>query len=75
MTDTVVRAKFIRELGAVQDDMVRLGSMVDNALQHSIDALQYRDADIAHSVIAGDGQINDLRFQIEEDCTKLIAMQ
>jgi phosphate transport system protein len=49
--------------------------MIDEAIQDSISSLQARDRVLAQEVVEGDEQINNLRFEIEEACLKLIATQ
>ena len=70
-----IRATFDRDLRAVQDNLLRLGSLVDSAISRSLQALAERNTDLAHQIVADDAQINALRFQIEEECVKLIATQ
>jgi len=70
-----IRTAFDRELRAVQDNLLRLGSLVDSAISRSLQALAERNTDLAHQIVADDAQINALRFQIEEECVKLIATQ
>jgi phosphate transport system protein len=52
-----------------------MGDMARIALLGSIDALKSRDLDKAHQLIADDQQINQRRFEIEEQCIQLIATQ
>lgn len=75
MSSAKMRLKFTQDLQALKDDLLRMGSMVDSAIQRSMHALKYRDINLAREIIAGDAQINDLRFEIEEKCFKLIAQQ
>jgi len=70
-----IRMTFDRELRAVQDNLLRMGSLVDSAISRSLQALAERNADLAHQIVADDAQVNALRFQIEEECIKLIATQ
>lgn len=69
------RATFDREFSAVQDDLLRLGDMVDQAIGKALDSLQRRDRTLAEQIIADDLEINQLRFEIEEACLALIATQ
>jgi phosphate transport system protein len=69
------RQVFDRDLDAVQDDLLRLGSLVDTAIDRALQALAERDLRLARQVVADDAQVNDLRFQIEEACVTLIATQ
>jgi len=75
MVQSNIRVTFQRELSALQDQVVRLGSMVDEAIKKAMQALKTRDIDLAREVVAGDGEINELRFKLEEACVRLIAQQ
>lgn len=64
-----------RELARLRDELLRLGSLVDSAIERALRALQTRDLALARQVIQDDQAINDLRYKIEEDCLALIATQ
>ena len=69
------RAAFDRQLHTLLDDTLLLGSMVEKAIERSIDSLVRLDADLARQVIADDSQINSRRYRLEEDAVLLIATQ
>jgi phosphate transport system protein len=69
------RATLSRELQRTQDDLLRLGESVDQAIERAMRSLERRDLELAQQVVAGDADINALRFRIEEDCLALIATQ
>jgi phosphate transport system protein len=69
------RAAFDRDLQLVQDDLLRLGSLVDTGLTRAMQALALRDVKVARYIVADDARINELRFEIEEACMVLIATQ
>jgi phosphate transport system protein len=69
------RATYDREFSEIQEDIIRLGSLVEQAIDRSIDCLDKRDQGLAHQIIAEDEVINDMRFQLEEECLRLIARQ
>ena len=69
------RATLERELQEMQDDLLRLGDRVDQAIADAMRSLEQRDMDLARQVVAGDAEVNALRFQIEENCLRLIATQ
>ncbi len=69
------RLTFDRDLAALQDDLLRLGSLVDAAIGQAMDALAGRDLRLARQIVADDARVNELRFQIEEGCVALIATQ
>ncbi|HBY98864.1 MAG: phosphate signaling complex protein PhoU [Ardenticatenaceae bacterium] len=69
------RGTFHHRLDELGQDIVRLGSMVDEAIHKSVEALRTRDVELAQEVIAADETINELRFSIEERSFALIATQ
>lgn len=69
------RATFHQRLDVLGQDVLRLASMVDEAIERSVEALRNRDVALAHQVIVGDDAINALRFAIEEHAFTLIATQ
>ncbi|HKZ82544.1 MAG TPA: phosphate signaling complex protein PhoU [Anaerolineae bacterium] len=75
MATVTHRTALDRDLRAVQDDMLRLGSLIDSAIDRALQALANRDFNLARQIIADDAQVNDLRFQIEEACFVAIATQ
>ena len=62
-------------LREIQDEVVAMGSMVNKAIDRSIQALKKRDLTLAHQIIADDENINRRRFSIENKCIELIATQ
>lgn len=71
----MTRATFDRQLSEVQQDMLIMASMVETAIERSIEALRNRDVPLARQVIADDLRINNKRYDIEEQCLEIIAMQ
>jgi len=69
------RGSFDRKLTDLRDNILYLGGMVETAIEMSIQALREQDEDLARQVIAGDEEINDRRYDIEEQCVRLIATQ
>jgi len=69
------RKTFEGELQRLQDEVLVLGSMVEQALIESVEVLKRRDVEGARRLIAGDRLINEKRFAIEADCLALIATQ
>ncbi|MCP5098312.1 MAG: phosphate signaling complex protein PhoU [Chloroflexi bacterium] len=59
----------------MRDDILRLSSKVDNAIEQAMNALNQRDVQLAHAVISADEEINKLRFEIEEDALRCLATQ
>jgi phosphate transport system protein len=72
---TTIRTALNREETIIKDDILRMGSMVESAIDRSIAALKQRDAALAQQVVDDDKKVNQLRFKIEEECIALIATQ
>lgn len=73
--NVVTRQMLDRDLQRIQDNLLRMGSLIDTAITRAIQCLAVRDLRAAREVVADDGQINGLRFQIEEACLTTIATQ
>jgi phosphate transport system protein len=69
------RATFERQLSEIEEDMLVLAGMVERAIDRSIDALRNRDIELARVVIVEDLDINRKRYETEEKCLELLAMQ
>ncbi len=69
------RQDFDRHLQVLQEEVLTLASMVEEAISRSNEALVNRNLTLARQVIAGDLNINQKRYDIEEMCVELIATQ
>jgi phosphate transport system protein len=69
------RDQFHHELQHLQEELLVMSSMVENAIERSVSSLKTRDMELAHEVIGADRNINHQRFRIEEGCLLLIATQ
>ena len=69
------RAMLDTELNEINQSILVMGSMVDTAIGNAVEALMTSNAAMAEAVIAGDADINRLRFQIEEKCYIVLATQ
>lgn len=70
-----MREKFERKLLDLRDDILKMGSRVDEELQLALQAFNEQDVDLAHRVHQVDKEVNAMRFAIEEKCLTLIATQ
>ncbi len=68
------RARFDQELRAVKDNILRLGQMVDAAIDQSIRCLADRDQSLAQQIIENDVKINELRYKVEVECLTVTAL-
>lgn len=69
------RQGFDNALRELQQDILRMGSLVEEAIALSIQSLVRQDEELARKVLDGDAVIDDLEMQIEEKCIRLIATQ
>lgn len=63
-----------KELVGLRNNILRLGSLVETAIQNSVKSLVERKSSIAKKVIKRDQQINNLDVAIDEECIKLLAL-
>jgi phosphate transport system protein len=71
----MTRRTFDQELHRLQDDVLSLGSLVEEALVQSVETLKRRDLAGSRRLIAADRAINERRYAIEEETIALIATQ
>jgi phosphate transport system protein len=64
-----------REIHQLQDEMLLLGSMVEQSMLDAVDALKRRDIPTSKRIYAADRQINERRFAIENATLIIIATQ
>ncbi len=70
-----IRTEFHKRIRSIQDEILVLGSMSSKAIMNSIEALKYRNLELAQQIIDNDVHINHKRFEIEEKSIQLIATQ
>ena len=71
----MARLTLDRELRLVQDEILILGSLVEQAILNAVDALRRRDIAAAMEVQHNDRRINNKRFAIENRILILLATQ
>jgi phosphate transport system protein len=71
----MLRKTFESELQKVKDDVLLLGSMVEQTILDSVAALKKRDLKAAERILLFDREINTKRFAIENKLMVLIATQ
>jgi len=69
------RALLDNELNEINQAIQSIGSMVDTAIGNAVESLMTGNGMMAQTVIAGDADINRLRFLIEEKCYVVLATQ
>jgi phosphate transport system protein len=75
MSTYAPRETFDRHLKELMDQVLVLGSMVEQAVNDSVQALVRRDQEASRKIYAADERINAERYQIEHNCLTLIATQ
>ncbi|MDF1499295.1 MAG: phosphate signaling complex protein PhoU [Anaerolineales bacterium] len=73
--ESSLRARYDRTFSGIVDAILKMGSMIEEAVQNAINSLQNRDTALAQEVVERDAEVNALRFEIEEACLALIATQ
>lgn len=71
----MARDVFHLELEALNSEVLRMGTMVEDAIARSIKALEEQDMKLAQEVIDGDDLIDDLQLVIEDKCLAMLALQ
>ena len=64
-----------RQISQLFDDVLFMGSMVEAAVNDSVEALKKRDIEAARRIYVGDQLINEKRYEIETQCLTTIATQ
>ncbi len=62
-------------LSSLRDDVLYMSEVVAERLRMGLDALEQKDDQLAEEVIEGDGEINRMYLDLEQDCIDLIALQ
>ena len=69
------RENFHRILNETQQDVLRMGSLVEEAITRAVDALSRSDVALAEEILRFDDIIDDLNVRIETNCLNLLALQ
>ncbi|MFW5985349.1 MAG: phosphate signaling complex protein PhoU [Halanaerobiaceae bacterium] len=70
-----MRRNFNNKLKNLKNEMLKMGSLVEETIYDSIEALKEQDLELAKQVIERDDQIDEYEVEIEEKCIQLIALQ
>jgi phosphate transport system protein len=70
-----MRKTFEAEIQQLKDELLLMGSMVEQQLLDAVDALKRRDVEASHRIYHADEKINAKRYGIEEQVMVLIATQ
>lgn len=75
MSDQHIASAFDRDLEGLQAMIIKMGGLVEAAILDGSRALQSRDSELAEKVRIGDGAIDDLEEQINEEAARIIALR
>ncbi|MBU5676064.1 phosphate signaling complex protein PhoU [Alkaliphilus sp. MSJ-5] len=70
-----MRERFITQLRELNIKLLKMGSMVENIIEVSVQSLVNKDLDMARKVYELDDEIDELELKIEKDCMQLLALQ
>lgn len=65
--------RFDQELQALQHQIMEMGGLVENQMQHAVTALYDEDLRLAREVIARDHQVNALEVKIDDEIARIVA--
>jgi phosphate transport system protein len=71
----MIRETFDQELQRLQDEVMVLGSMVEQALVESVESLKERDREESQRLVDQDRELNEKRYELEAEALTLIATQ
>ena len=57
-----------RQIEHLKERILRVGTLVEEAISKSITALINRDTSLAQRVIANDSEIDAMEVEVEEEC-------
>jgi phosphate transport system protein len=72
---SAMRKTFETEIQQLKDDLLMLGSMVEQAILGAVESLKKRDIEASRRIYETDAQINAKRYSIEEQVMIVIATQ
>jgi phosphate transport system protein len=63
-----------RQIETLKERILRVGTLVEEAISKSITALINRDLVLARRVMANDDEIDRMEVEVEEECLKILAL-
>ena len=63
-----------RQLEQLKEKILRVGTLVEEAISKSISAVINRDAALAQRVLTSDEAIDRMEVELEEECLKILAL-
>ncbi|GBF12424.1 phosphate signaling complex protein PhoU [Tepidibacillus infernus] len=69
------RKSFDQELNTLQQNLLQMGNLVEEAIEKSLESLSNLDKDLARKVVEDDVKVNEMEDQIETLAVQLVATQ
>ena len=69
------RVVYLEELKDLNNDVIRMGTFLENSIDDMVTALQNMDKDLAREIIEKDDFADDLERSIEQQCIHIVAKQ
>jgi phosphate transport system protein len=70
-----VHTHFQMELEELKENLLKMATWVEEAINHAVQSLVKRDSELANKIFAGEDRINKLEIAIEDMCLKLLALR
>lgn len=70
-----MRNRFDKQLKQLNDELIEMGDLIQNAIRNSISALITKDEKKARTVVESDPEIDNKEKEIENLCLKLLLQQ
>ena len=71
----MARKSYQAQLEELREDVCYMGEVVMERLRMGLDAIEQKDEELAQEVIEGDGEVNRMYLELEQDCIDLLALQ
>lgn len=70
-----MRSTFDQELEELQQDILRMGTLVEEAIGQAVSSLAAGNLQLAELIVQRDDVVDEMQVQIETRCLQLIALQ
>lgn len=70
-----MKRHFEEELNSLRTGLIKMGSVVERAIESAVKALLDRDEALARSIVEGDDRVNSLEIEIDNAIVDLLALQ
>jgi len=71
----MARKNYQQQLTDLRENVLYMSEVVMERLRLGLNALEQKDRELAHEVIEGDYEVNELYLELEKDCIDLFALQ